>query len=469
MPSQVKLDVLARQPARAIAFWAGFPVALQLVGLLGIGFLVALGLGVGLDVNPSLLLTLRKTNLTTLAVWGLWWPGMIVTVILLGRVWCTVCPLELLDRLGDGFARRIGLPRARLGKFLRAGWLVVATYLALQLLVAGWSIHRTPHYTAVFLLALLGLAFVTGLVFREPRSFCKAFCPAGALLSVYGRFTPVQLEVREPTVCSQCSTKDCVRASHRDRFDKRSCPSFLRPFRRDVSDGCVLCFQCAKVCPHANVGFGLISKEAPIRQKGLLLPYEAGFVMIALGFVSHEVIGEVKWLDAFFHRAPVALASLLPVLPFQWVEALWFLVLFPLAVWSLVAAAAYAAGHRAGLRSLLLAAGTGAAPMVAVAHLAKAVAKVTAWLGFLPQALRDPRGMDTLHRLVEQPAQGPQAVLGLSVVGWVMLALSGIMAWKSWRWVRQVRPDSLAAARVGTAGAALLFTAVLAFWSWPGH
>ena len=41
-------------------------------------------------------------------------------------------------------------------------------------------------------------ALVTGLVFRQPRSFCKAFCPSGALLSVYGRYNPVQLEARDP-------------------------------------------------------------------------------------------------------------------------------------------------------------------------------------------------------------------------------------------------------------------------------
>jgi hypothetical protein len=65
--------------------------------------------------------------------------------------------MELVNRIGDALARRVGWPRARLGTFLRAGWMIVMLYLLLQLLVAGISIHRVPHFTAVLLLALIGL------------------------------------------------------------------------------------------------------------------------------------------------------------------------------------------------------------------------------------------------------------------------------------------------------------------------
>jgi hypothetical protein len=129
---------------------------------------------------------------------------------------------------------------------------------------------------------------------------------------------------------------------------------------------------------------GLVTREAPVRQKALLQPYEAAFVMVALGFVAHEVIGEVEWLDSVFHFVPGELAALVPGVPFGWFEALWFLVLFPLAVWAAITGVSLLAGHRAGLRSLLLAAATGAAPIVAVAHLAKAVAKISAWGGYPP-------------------------------------------------------------------------------------
>ena len=110
---------------------------------------------------------------TTLVVWGLWWPGMIVLAITFGRVWCTVCPMELVHRAGDALARRLGYRRARLSPWLRAGWLTLLLYLTLQLLVAGVSIHRIPHATAILLLALafgvVVLTIIKTLSPGEPR------------------------------------------------------------------------------------------------------------------------------------------------------------------------------------------------------------------------------------------------------------------------------------------------------------
>ncbi len=464
---RVLVDLIAPRPIRAVVLSPWFPVGLQVGMLVVLGLLTFNGLGLGPGMSAAELMTYRKTNLTTLVVWGMWWPGMIAVTLAFGRAWCTICPLELVNRVGDVIARKVGWPRATLGKLLRAGWMVVAMYLALQLLVAGVSLHRVPHYTAILLLVLLGGALLTGMAFRQPRSFCQAFCPAGALLSVYSRYTPLQLEARDPDVCESCPTKDCIRDENRYRFDKRSCPSLLRPFHRDASDGCVLCLQCAKVCPYNNMGVGLVSPDAPVRRKTLLKPYEAAFVMVALGFVAHEVIGEVKWLDSLFHFVPEQLAALVPRAPFSWFEALWFLVFFPLVVWAAIAGLGYLAGHRAGWRSLLLGAATGAAPVVAIAHLAKAVAKVSSWGGFVPLSLRDPQGIDTFGRLAEGSLSAPTALFGLSVLGWVMLALLLVIACRALRWSRQVPAESTRAAQVGLACVTVLFTSILTVWALP--
>lgn len=404
--------------------------------------------------------TLRKTNLTTLVVWGLWWPGMIAAALLLGRAWCTVCPMELVNRLGAAAGRRLGVARLPLWGLLRAGWAVVAAYLSLQLLVAGASIHRVPHHSALLLLALLASALATGLLFREPRSFCKALCPAGALLSVYGRFTPVQLETRDPAVCDACDTRDCVAAANRDRLDRRSCPSLLRPYARGAGDGCVLCLQCAKSCTRDNVGLGLAPASAPSRAHRLLRPAEAAFVMVASGFVTHELAGEVPWLEGIFHRVPEAFARTGAAA--AWAEAMWFLLGFPALLWVAIAAVARAAGHRGRLPDLLAAAATGAAPVVAVAHLAKALAKLASWGGFLPLALRDPAGVDTLRAIGAKALAPPGALAPLPMIGAAVLA--GVLALAVWSWRRSGAGATAPAGRAGVFGAALLFSAVLGVW-----
>jgi polyferredoxin len=461
MSPRLALDLLANRSARRLLRTAAFPLLLQILALAGVVALAWNGWGIGSDASAAELKTLRKTNLTTLFVWGLWWPGMIVTALLLGRVWCTFCPMELANRLGDAAARALRLPRARLGKALRAGWAVVAAYLTLQLLVAGAAIHRVPHFTALVLLALLGTALAAGLAFAEGRAFCKAFCPAGALLSVYGRFTPVGLDVRDPGVCARCEGRACVAAAGRDRLDRRSCPSHLRPFARAASDGCVLCLQCAKVCPERNVGLGVVAANAPQRRPSLLRPAEAAFVMVASGFVTHELAGEVAWVDAIFHRVPDAAAALLGVAAGGWTEAAWFLVAFPALLWSAVALAARLAGPRAGgVGAILVPAATAAAPVIAVAHLAKALAKLASWGAFLPGALRDPRGLATFEALRTKVVVSPGALADLPQIGAVTIVGVALLAVWSWR-----RSVAAPAARIAIGVTGALMIAVLVAWT----
>lgn len=464
MKSQVRFDIWRGRLGRWVLLRPWFPFVLQVAALAGMVWLTVNGLGIGVVETSDRLLVLRKTNLTTLAIWGLWWPAMIGVALTLGRAWCTVCPMELVSRMGDAVARRGGWWRLRLPAWMRAGWTVVAAYLALQVLVAGLAIHRVPHYTSLMLITLGGLALASGLLFAEPRTFCKAFCPAGALLSVYGRFTPIQLDVRSAEICSSCTTRDCVRAENQYHFDKRSCPSRIRPFSRSQSDGCVLCFQCAKTCRHMNVGFGVVSSSAGSRTHRPLLPFEAAFVAIAAGFVAHEVIGEVKWLDDLFHVVPSAMQRTLPAVAMGWFEAFWFLIAFPLTLWAVVAGMAWALGHRRGLRELFLAAATGAAPVIAVAHLAKAASKVVAWAGYLPLALRDPTGVETLERLTMKTVPAPHALLGLSLLGAIMATVLVLIGWRSWRWAQTAAPALLPATRAGFAVTTVLFSSVMFVW-----
>jgi ferredoxin len=255
-----------------------------------------------------------------------------------------------------------------------------------------------------------------------------------------------------------------VAQKNRYKLDKRSCPSLLQPFRRRQSDGCVLCFQCAKVCPYNNVGFGAASPKASSRRHRVLKPYEAFFVILAAGFVGHEVVGEVKWLDEIFHTAPRMLHGLFPSIGFAWFESLWFLVFFPVLLWSLSAGLAYLLGFRSGWKKLLIGAATGAAPVVAVAHLAKAVAKISSWSGFLPVAITDPRGLETFNRLSSKTLPFPDPILSLPILGWVMLVVLVLVFWRGWGWAREAAGESLISARTGLVTVSAFYASVLVLW-----
>ena len=104
-----------------------FPLVPQLVTLVTFALLVVGGWGISTDDNAFAKI-LRNTNLANLIVWSYWWPLIIIATVVIGRVWCTVCPVELLTAV----CSRIGLKR-RVPSWLRSGWIITAFYILILL------------------------------------------------------------------------------------------------------------------------------------------------------------------------------------------------------------------------------------------------------------------------------------------------------------------------------------------------
>jgi polyferredoxin len=164
-----------------------------------------------------------KTNIVTLMVWGLWWPAMILAAVLLGRVWCAFCPLELVSRLSENVAGRLGIRQRRVTRWMRAGWLILLLYGVAQMTIAAVHLHRVPMYTSIYLLIMLILALFSGLFFRN-RAYCLTLCPVGLLLKVYGRGGMLAVRPAESGMRADPSVS-------------RGCKSLLSPTRLDKHRG----------------------------------------------------------------------------------------------------------------------------------------------------------------------------------------------------------------------------------------
>ena len=162
-----------------------FPAVPQLVMLMVFLLLVAGGLGVTTN-DSDLISWLRNTNLSNLIVWSYWWPVIIITAIFAGRLWCTVCPVELITY----WAGRIGL-RQQVPHFLKSGWVVTIFYSVIWIVgVHTLAVNRIPHQMALYLLLLIIIAVDISLIFQK-RAFCSYVCPVGHLLGLYaGTSTP---------------------------------------------------------------------------------------------------------------------------------------------------------------------------------------------------------------------------------------------------------------------------------------
>lgn len=175
-----------------------------------------------------------KSHLATLLIWGLWWPLMIWGAVGLGRVWCMICPLEMVNNFGERLAQRSGWPARSLPRWLAGGSMILALYFVVMMLVPAISLHRVPAYTAWYLTAMLAGAAVAGAWYRD-RAYCRGFCPVGLLLGTFGRGGIIAVRPGLKAAVGESPGPDA-----------RSCPSLLNPSQLADNADCLVCTQCIK-------------------------------------------------------------------------------------------------------------------------------------------------------------------------------------------------------------------------------
>jgi len=249
-------------------------------------------------------------NFGIVFVWIAWWAALILAAVpLLGRGWCSICPIPLpgewLQRgrlLGPGTvgARRLHRwPRA-----LRNIWLQNLAFTLLALFSP--LILTDPFVTSVILLAMLALAILMSLVF-ERRAFCRYLCPVGGFIGLYSQGAPIELRIREREVCLQCKSKACYNGSEQGY----GCPWDVFPGGLEKNTYCGLCLECLRTCPSNNLSINLRPLGTDLEKPSARLDEAlkafimlgsamiyAGVLLGPWGFLKHAAyeIGSGPWL-----------------------------------------------------------------------------------------------------------------------------------------------------------------------------
>lgn len=196
-------------------------------------------------------------NIATIFTWTIWWTLLILDVVLLGRLWCMVCPWDAIAswfrRLA--FWRRTDEPLAldlKWPKWLRNVYPATILFLGLTWMELGYGVTMNPRATAAMGLAMVLLAVVPAMIF-ERKAFCQYGCLIGRVVGLYSMIAPVEVRSRDKSICRSCKTKDCLQGNERGY----PCPTKQCLGTMDQNTYCTVCTECFKTCPSDNVALNV--------------------------------------------------------------------------------------------------------------------------------------------------------------------------------------------------------------------
>lgn len=232
-------------------------------------------------------------NIATLLTWTIWWAAIIFTFVLIGRIWCMMCPFGAIQ---DWIGRLISMNRD-FPKPLRNIYLSSTLFLALTWWDSYSGIVNKPALTAYLFIGFFVVATGMALVFKG-RSFCRYVCPIGGLISIYSMFSPIELRNKGLEVCRSHKTKECIKGTDKSH----GCPMFVTPMTLDRNNNCNFCSECIKSCSQDNIviRFRSFAKDLWVSSKGYL---DEALLVIALVGITIIITGEMvepwhRWMDA---------------------------------------------------------------------------------------------------------------------------------------------------------------------------
>lgn len=167
--------------------------------------------------------------------WGIWWPFVLVSMVLVGRAWCGfLCPEGTLTQA----ASRHGLKRA-IPRWVRwGGWPFVAFALT-TIYGQMTSVYQYPGPVLLILGGSTVAAIAAGLMWGEDkRVWCRFLCPVNGVFRVLAKLAPLHFAVDE-------DQWNAYRLPPGGKFQPVHCAPLV-PIRTMASNSnCHMCANCS--------------------------------------------------------------------------------------------------------------------------------------------------------------------------------------------------------------------------------
>ena len=326
-----------RQWMRAPALWNGL-----LYGLVSWLF-VAINLALWLGPQE------RANNAVLTMFWAWWWPLILLSYPLVGRLWCAICPFMVWGQI----AQRLTPWRQRLwphGDSDRwAAPVLAASFAAILPWEEVWNLENTAWLSSCLLLLITAGAVIGSAVF-EKRFWCRYLCPVGGMNGLFAKLSILELRAEAGTCSGSCSSYACFKGgpAEGEGLATVGCPLGTHPAHLSDNRNCVLCMTCTQACPNRSVQLRLRPPAADLQRTMQSPDGERGLILVLAGGIClhhwQRLLGWLPLAPFSLQEGPLlprlsfaALALALPSAAGLWMNRRWLYAALPL-LWALLLA-----------------------------------------------------------------------------------------------------------------------------------
>jgi DNA-binding NtrC family response regulator/Pyruvate/2-oxoacid:ferredoxin oxidoreductase delta subunit len=228
---------------------------------------------------------------------GIFWtfmlPYLLLSYVVLGRIYCSICPLIGLARL----FRRVGSKDLKAPKIFNPIGVGVAAFFALAFLwfETAYAVREIPYTTAVFIVLLISAAVLLNLIFKE-EVWCRYLCPMGYLGGLFSCLAPVELRANNNVCTSQCRAAACYQGNK----ERNGCPMSLFPVSMTSNQFCKMCGTCVQNCSLKSIhldlrwpGAEIWENREPNLVASLSIPALLGVLYPLILQTSQEILADL--------------------------------------------------------------------------------------------------------------------------------------------------------------------------------
>ena len=291
----------------------------------------------------------RAANPMLNLFWAWWWPLILLSYPLVGRLWCAICPFMVWGQIAQKLTpwRKKSWPHGDMDRWGAPA--LAAGFASILLWEEVWNLENTAWLSSCLLLLITAGAVIGSTVF-EKRFWCRYLCPVGGMNGLFAKLSILELRAEAGTCSGSCSSYACFKGGPADGegLASEGCPLGTHPAHLSDNRNCVLCMTCTQACPNRSVQLRLRPPAADLQRTMQAPNGERGLILVLAGGIClhhwQRLLGWLPLAPSSLHEGPLlarlsfaVLALALPAAIGLWLNRRWLYAGLPL-LWALLLA-----------------------------------------------------------------------------------------------------------------------------------